>query len=351
MRLLNHWQTRSRWTRISYCVLSLLAMVLIIYHELIGYGLQMGRHQLTIVWNARPVSEVMTDSLTPDSVRAKLRLIQNIRRYAIDSLGLIDSPNYTTYYDHGSEPILYALSASEAFQFKAKHWSFPIIGSFPYKGFFDLEAARQEARDLKADGWDVRIRSVGGWSTLGWFTDPILSGMLTRSEGDLANLIIHELVHSTVFIEDSIQFNENLASFIGDVGALRYLTLKYGQDSQPVRAYRNRDFDRARFREYILNRTDDLSALYDSQPFQVLPDSIKQSRKDTLIADIMRGVERLPFANPASYKGWSTARPNNAWFMTMRRYRASQSRFKQRFEEAFQGNIRRFLDQIKRERG
>jgi predicted aminopeptidase len=61
------------------------------------------------------------------------------------------------------------------------------------------------------------IQEVG--QRLGWFTDPILSKMLMRSEGDLANLIIHEMSHATIFVKDSIEFNENLATFIGDRGA------------------------------------------------------------------------------------------------------------------------------------
>ncbi len=45
--------------------------------------------------------------------------------------------------------------------------------------------------------------------------------MLNRSEGDLANLIIHEMSHATIFVKDSVDFNENLATFIGDRGAER----------------------------------------------------------------------------------------------------------------------------------
>jgi len=29
-------------------------------------------------------------------------------------------------------------------------------------------------------------------------------------------LIIHEMVHATLWVKDSIDFNENLATFIGD---------------------------------------------------------------------------------------------------------------------------------------
>ena len=86
--------------------------------------------------------------------------------------------------------------------------------------------ADKEMELLKEAGYDVGMRTVGGWSTLGWFKDPILSNMLNRSYGDLANLIIHELVHATIFVKDSVEFNENLASFIGDQGAKLFLKRK-----------------------------------------------------------------------------------------------------------------------------
>ncbi len=93
----------------------------------------------------------------------------------------------------------------------------------PYKGFFNQKLAFELKDELEKEGYDVIVRNPGGWSTLGWFTDPILSKMLNRSEGDLANLIIHEMVHSTIFVKDSVEFNENLATFIGDRGAEKFL--------------------------------------------------------------------------------------------------------------------------------
>ena len=84
-----------------------------------------------------------------------------------------------------------------------------MVGAVPYKGFFNREkAVKKEA--LEKDNYDVSIRNPGGWSTLGWFTDPILSNMLRRGDGDLASLIIHEMVHATLYVKDSAEFNENL---------------------------------------------------------------------------------------------------------------------------------------------
>ena len=42
-------------------LLAVIAILVIVYWELIVYGIRQGKGQLTIVWNARPVEEVMQD--------------------------------------------------------------------------------------------------------------------------------------------------------------------------------------------------------------------------------------------------------------------------------------------------
>lgn len=99
---------------------------------------------------------------------------------------------------------MYVVTACAPFAFQPRMWHFPVVGSFPYKGFFEKNKALAEAKKIKEEeGLEVSVRTAGGWSTLGWFKDPVLSNMLNRSEGDLANLIIHELTHGTLFVKDS----------------------------------------------------------------------------------------------------------------------------------------------------
>jgi predicted aminopeptidase len=218
--------------RMFIALLVVVAALTAIYWELVIYGIRQGKGQLNIIWNARPVEEYLQNPQFPDSLKAKLVLINEVRRYAIDSLGLKDTKNYKTLFDQKGEEIMWVVTASEPFRLKAKEWTFPILGAVPYKGFFNKQRAITLRDELQKEGWDVSIRNPGGWSTLGWFTDPILSKMLERNEGDLANLIIHEMSHATIFVKDSIDFNENLATFIGDRGAEKFLIHKYGTGSK-----------------------------------------------------------------------------------------------------------------------
>jgi predicted aminopeptidase len=123
------------------------------------------------------------------------------------------------------------------FQLKAYEWDFPLIGSFSYKGFFNYDQALEEEDKIRKNGYDTSIDEIAGWSTLGWFKDPVLSDMLDRSSGSLANLIIHELTHGTLYVKDNVDFNENLASFVGDKGALIFLRHKYGENSKEYHEY------------------------------------------------------------------------------------------------------------------
>src|SRR5882757_3155946 len=238
--------------KILWMVLLVITALCIYYWSLITYGVGQGLGQLKIIREAKPVEEFLQDPSFPDSLKAKLRLIVQARKFAIDSLGLTDTDNYKTMYDQHGQELMWVVLACEQFKLKEKRWDFPVIGSVPYKGYFDQSKAVKERDQLQQEGWDVSIRNPGGWSTLGWFTDPILTGMLNRGEGDLAGLIIHEMVHATLWVPDSVDFNENLASFIGDTAAYDFIRARYGAASKQYQQYLYEDQDYRKFSSFIL---------------------------------------------------------------------------------------------------
>ena len=226
--------------KIGFVIVLVLFITAAFNYELIVYGIGQGNGQFKILWNAQPVEKLLASNEVPDSLKQKIRLVEDIRQFAFDSLGLTRNENYTTIYDQKGKEILWVVTACEPYQFIPRIWSFPIIGSFTYKGFFDLEKAKKLAIELKEEGNDVDIRSVSGWSTLGWFKDPILSNMLFDDDGELASTIIHEITHGTLFIPDSMTFNENLASFIGNQGAIKFLSSTNGNDAPAVIEFRKK---------------------------------------------------------------------------------------------------------------
>jgi predicted aminopeptidase len=98
-------------------------------------------------------------------------------------------------------------------------WWFPVVGRVPYKGYFDYDAARREGDRLKRDGLDVYLRPASAFSTLGVFADPILSTTMGDDSLELANTVIHETTHNTIYLGGQAVFNESFANFVGARGA------------------------------------------------------------------------------------------------------------------------------------
>jgi len=336
--------------KIFLFLLTVLVIAVIWQHELLWYGIKQGQGQLAIVRNAVDLKRVMGDENFPDSLKRKIRIIQNARTYAVQGLGLKDTESYSTFYDQKGETALWNVSACKPYSFTSKTWWFPMVGEVPYKGFFDKEKANEVAAELKEDGWEVRVRPVGGWSTLGWFKDPILSSMLNRSEGELAELIIHELTHSTIFVKNEVTFNENLASFIGEQGARLFLLENFGHDSNELAEYLNEGEDGKKFMNHILVGTDKLDSLYDSFDGNMTIEQ-KKNQKDELIAAICHQLDTIEFSNNRYKTIFSKSKPNNAYFMSFHRYYSAGDSLTTIWKEAYDADLKLFIEGFMAEYG
>lgn len=315
--------------------------------ELIMYGIMQGQGQIKVVLDAKPIEEFLNDPKFPDSIKYKLKFVQEIRQFSIDNLGITDSDNYKTLYNQNGQVSLWNLTACEPFALNAKNWSFPVIGSFPYKGFFDLEKAKKERDELREKGYDTRIRPVNGWSTLGWFDDPILSNMLNRPEGALSELIIHELTHGTLYIKDSADYNENLATFIGEKGAEQFLNWKYGQDSNQLREYKEREGDYNKYIDHFIRGAIELDELYGTMNASQSTE-VKSRMKNEMIQSIVDSIDTIQFYVGRNYqRRFEKSLPNNAYFMSFLRYHSKQDDFERDFHENYNGDVRTYLTYLK----
>ena len=337
-------------------IIGLVLLLLVAWQwELVRYGIAQGSGQLAILWKARPIEEVMNDPAVPDSLKQKIILVQEVRTFAINSLGVNDSDSYRTLYDQQGKPVLWVVTACEPFSLKDKKWSFPLIGTFSYKGFFDHDKALALRKELMGEGYDTRIRTVSAWSTLGFFDDPIMSNLLFRTEGSVANTIIHELTHATIFVKDDLKFNENLASFVGDKGAEKFLRDKYGEQSTPYQAYSDYRTDQRKYTEHMLRGIQQLDSLY--QSMVTLTDStVKAQRKAESIQGILSHLDTLSLRS-ASYQKLVTQlqrqkeMPNNAFFNSFVRYQGQSDSLEQVFNHKFDSDINAYLAYLKEEYG
>ena len=333
--------------RLFLALLLILLLAIAWQWKLVAYGIEQAKGQLHIVWAAKPVEEYLRDPAFPDSLKQKLTLIDKVRKFAIDSLSLKDTKNYKTLYDQKGQEVMWVVMASEPFRLKEKEWNFPVIGSVPYKGFFDREKAINLRDELEKEGWDVNIRNPDGWSTLGWFTDPILSKMLERSEGDLANLIIHEMSHATIFVKDSIDFNENLATFIGDRGTEKFLQSVYGPQSAQYVTYMNEDRDYLMYSDHMLRGAEKLDSLYKTLGAND-PLEKKLYLKEKMIRRIVDTLDTLSLSgdSPKPSARFQERLPNNAYFMNFMRYQSKQDTFMEEWRNRFHGNLRAYIEYL-----
>lgn len=186
------------------------------------YVMRAGYEEARILWAREPIATVLERDTLSAERRAKLRLVLDAREFAGDELGLTVDGCYASVSDVDDPAVLHVVSAAERFALQPYTWWFPIVGRVPYKGFFDVERARRAARELEREGYDTYVRTAGGFSTLGWFDDPLLSSQLRMEPSDLANLVIHELLHSTSYTAGNAGFAESFASFVGFRGAAEF---------------------------------------------------------------------------------------------------------------------------------
>jgi predicted aminopeptidase len=290
---------------------------------------------------------VSLDSLLDDEEEAEFaRRVADIRRFAMEDLGLRKTSNYTKYVDIDRDYLAAVVSASARDSFSRHEWWFPIVGSVPYKGFFNVEDARKEREKLEEKDLDVWILGVDAFSTLGWFSDPLYSYMRNYSVYRLADLIIHESLHATVYLKNHAQFNEELAEFVGSEGARLYLEKTFGRDSpeEYQQAVSGDDGESAVYLGYIRSLIAELETLYSSP----IPREEKLQKKEEIIRASQARFDEIydTLFQSDNYRGFSTLPINNAYLELYRLYYEEDHYFKDLYERSGR-DLPRFITAVK----
>jgi predicted aminopeptidase len=302
------------------------------------YTLKQGTALLGYLGKARPVETLLEGDSEADAEFA--RMVADIRRFALEELGLRGTTNYTKYVDIDRNYLAAVVSASASDSFARHEWWFPLVGSVPYKGFFNPDDARRERSKLEKRGLDVWIRGVDAFSTLGWFSDPLYSYMKEYPVHRLADLIIHESLHATVYLKNHAQFNEELAEFVGSEGARLYIARTFGEDSEENRSIGASDGDNVVFLAFIRELIAGLEQLYAAD----VPREEKLRKKAELIqAAQTRFAETYDtlFQND-NYRGFSDLPVNNAYLELYRLYYEEDHYFQDLYARSG-SDLRRFI--------
>jgi predicted aminopeptidase len=246
-----------------------------------------------------------------------IQRVKDIRAFAMEELGLAMSKNYTSYVDLDRNYLAAVVSASAKDSFRRHEWNYPIVGKMPYKGFFDIEDAKKERKKLEKKDLDVWVRTVTAFSTLGWFKDPLYSYMRDYSDERLADLIIHELTHATVFIKGKVQFNEELAEFIGSEGARLYMEKRFGE------AHASGNDEYKNYVAFLRELTAELDILYKSDKSR----EEKLTEKEAIIGAAKKRFDEEydNLFSSDNFRGFSSLPVNNAYLELYRLYHAEDN--------------------------
>lgn len=273
----------------------------------------------------------------------KLRLVSEARQFAITTLGLDAGESFTQYSRLDRDTLVLVLSAAYRDRLERKTWWFPVVGTFPYKGFFDFDEAIRTGEQLSRDGFDVTIGPSSAFSTLGWFNDPLVSTTVKADSVTLVNTIIHELLHNTFFAKGKVSFNESFATFVGGRGAEAFfrargdsLLLKRAQDDWQD------DLLLGAFWERVSREIDSV--------FSALPDSAKDARiaarDEVYAAARVRLVDSIGPQLRGYPPDWpSRVRLNNAVLLSRRVYAENLAGFDAVYS-AEGGDLRRAIAAI-----
>lgn len=278
-----------------------------------GYLLRAGWEEARILAGRQPIEAAIDDPELSYELRDKLELVRQVRVFAERRLGLDPGSSYRSFTRLERDTLLIVVSAAPELDLRWKTWWYPIVGRLPYRGYFDFDAARREAAELEAAGYDTYVRPSAAFSTLGWLPDPVLSPSLRGDSVSVAETVIHEITHTTFFPAGQAQFNESFANFVGHVGAIEYFCDAVA-DPLPCAAARDRWHDTRVFGRFFRTLREPLEALYASDA----PADVKRARKREVIEDAARRfrTEVLPELRGGRYRELTPAAVDNAWLLS-----------------------------------
>jgi predicted aminopeptidase len=272
--------------------------------------------QMDVLSRRRPIQDVIDDPAARESLKASLRSVQEIIAFARDHLLLPDNGSYGSYAELGRSHVAWNVFAAPELSLEPLRWCFPVAGCLSYRGYFKRGNAEKFAVRLESRGYDVHIAPVAAYSTLGWFEDPVIDGMLRRTELELARLLFHELAHQKLYLSGDTEINEAFADAVALIGVEQW------QSRFPDRADPAFQSDLAvedSFVRLVLAYRELLRGVYESGR----ADDEKRARKQALLAALRSDYESLkrPRGDDGMFDDWFASGLNNARLAALSTYR------------------------------
>lgn len=291
------------------------------------YYMQAAAGQWKVLRMSEPIDEVIAAEGTSKELAARLMLVQEARRFSVETLGLPDNKSYRNYTDIEREFVVWNVFAAPEFSLQARQWCFPVAGCVSYRGYFSRDAAYRKARRLAENGYDVAIGGVSAYSTLGNFNDPVLSSMLRWDDIQLVATLFHELAHQRLYVKDDTAFNESFATAVEEAGVERWLAGRGLADD--IEVYRERRQLRERLMVLVAAARDDLTRAY-ARP---IGDEDKRQLKADRLSRLRADIDRALKSEGRAASDWPNGELNNARLASMTLYDGWLPAFRQIIED------------------
>lgn len=226
----------------------------------LDYLFEQGYGQLALLSSGKDNDEVLKSVRVPRDQKSKIRRIQQLKKYFYKYWGKRETQIYSKTTMLRQNAVTYLVVSSPWNEIKAEETCFPLMGCFPYLGFFNQKSARAFAKEKEQDGMATWIRPVYAYSTLGYFTDNILSSFFYYSDYDLTELIFHELFHTIFFAKNEVELNENLANYFAKEMLQDYF--KYAHEDNYILIKEKEDFEEKELTKLVVSMTNELQTYY-----------------------------------------------------------------------------------------
>lgn len=273
----------------------------------IGYYGQMVQGQGALIRDREPIAAVVADPSRPAALRQRLAAAAAARRFASAELALPDNASYRSFVELQRPFVLWNVFATAEFSTRPTTHCFPIAGCVAYQGYYREAAAKAAADDLHRQGQDTYVGGVPAYSTLGWFSDPLLSSMLRWDDDQVAATIFHELAHQRFYLPGDTAFNESYATFVEQEGLRQW---RASRGLPPPEAGRETRYQQ--FRDLLLTTREDLARLYAQPLAPALMRTAKARRFAQLRADYQRLRATPAWQGDRRFDGWMSQPLNNA---------------------------------------
>ncbi|WP_287497892.1 aminopeptidase [Pandoraea sp. CB10b_02] len=272
----------------------------------VGYYAQSINGHFTVLHKAQPVADLLADPSLDPRLRARLVEAEQIRSYAVTSLGEPDNGSYRSYADLKRPFVVYNVFAAPPLSLKLHESCLLVVGCVEYRGYYSRESAEAYAAELHRDGWETFVAGIPAYSTLGYFDDPLLNTFIYLPRAEVARMIFHELAHQILFVRGDTAFNESFAVAVETVGVRRWLS----EHPDAAMEYERYDAHRRQFRKLVDGYRKRLETLYAS----AASDADKAVQKDALFAAMRADYDALK-RSWGGYQGfdlWFASDLNNA---------------------------------------